>query len=241
MVSAMQLEVSKNFADASDRADTLEGSMDLLTTATDDFMEALGDPMTGPLADFVDVMAEGTGEADGMATKLGELGAWFTEEMMMPKDMMLPFRLELQKIDEMEDQTFEDRQRRNKIIYEMQYGTYRSRKALMEDIKKTEEEINGEEESFYFMQLRKMGATEEYIALKKQELVIDKEITAEGVKQLSMRERAAQKRTEIQRARTTGTSLAGLTSTAGAYAAGEAYTRTSGAITITHPGKSGAP
>ena len=241
-LNAVQSEVDKNFSDAADRTETLEGSMGLLTAATDDFMEALGDPLTGPLADFVDVMAEGTGEADGMATKLGAVGAWFTEEFLMPKDMMMPFRVELQKIDEMEEQTFEDRQRRNKIIYEMQYGTYRSRKALMEDIRKTGEEVSGEEDNFYFMQLRKMGATEEYIALLKEGLKIQQDTTNEEKEQLSIMEQLAAKQKEIAQARGTGGISGTDISDIDRIVAAGAGTREVRGRTITYSGNnSGAP
>ena len=67
-------------------------------------------------------------------------------------------------------------------------------------------------------------------------LDVEKEITKEGEKQtteiekqLSMRQRATSLREQIR----SGTSFTGLSGTAGAFASGEAYTRTSGAFTVT--------
>ena len=67
-------------------------------------------------------------------------------------------------------------------------------------------------------------------------LQLEKDITKEGQnqtkeieKQLSMRQRATSLREQIR----AGTSFTGLSGTAGAFAAGEAYTRTSGAFTVT--------
>lgn len=190
-LNAVQEQVNKNFADASDRTETLEGKMGLLTTATDDFMEALGDPMTGPLADFVDVLAEGTSEADGMATSLGKLGAGAIEGWMMPKDLMMSLRLELQKLDALESRTFEENKRRNTILFEMQHGSYRSRKALTEELQSVEENIRWESESYYFTQLRKLGSTNEHINSLKAQLNVEKEITQEAEKQLSLADRKA--------------------------------------------------
>lgn len=67
-------------------------------------------------------------------------------------------------------------------------------------------------------------------------LQLEQDITKEGEnqtkeieKQLSMRQRATSLREQIR----AGTSFTGLSGTAGAFAAGEAYTRTSGAFTVT--------
>ena len=69
-------------------------------------------------------------------------------------------------------------------------------------------------------------------------LEIEKELTAESEKQVTLEEKKASYlakygQSEAMRAKKAGISLAGLTGTAGAFTAGEAYTRTSGAFTIT--------
>lgn len=196
-LNAVQIEVDKNFADASDRTETLEGKMGLLTDATDDFKEAVGEPMLGPLTKFVGKLAEGAEESEGFATKLGNIGASFIENWLMPKDPLSDLR-----------------------------------KAMEID-----------EDSAYSKYLDKLQAGNEFNIVLKEQLGIENQITEEGEKQLTtMRVRAAEKRKEIQMARTaSGTSLSGLTGSATAYAAGESYTRQSGAITITSAGKSGAP
>lgn len=245
-LAAVQAEVDKNFADASDRTETLEGKMDLLTDATDDFKEAIGEPMIEPLTKFVGKLAEGTAESEGFGTSLGNLGAGFIEGWLMPKDLLMPLRVELQKIDEIEEKTFEDRKRRNEIIFEMEHGTYTSRKELIEELSDAQKDIEDEEVNSYFIQLRKMGATQEYINSLKEQLEVEKSITQEGEEQLSLAERrAAFEARAAERSGFSGVSsstMTGLRDTAAAYASGESYTRQSGGHTITYAGtKSGAP
>lgn len=250
-LNAVQLEISKNFADASERTETLEGKMDLLTTATDDFKEALGTPLLEPLSEFVGLLAEGAEEGEGFAAKIGEALA-FPLEVSTASMRLKPLEEELAMIKELEYAgmlSAEGEKRKHKVIIEMlqiQNGEYENRKEYIDDIKKAEEEIIDTEESLYFIQLRKMGASQEYINSLKQQLEVEKEITQEGENQLSLSERKA---AADARAKTasgfsgiSSSDLAGLKATAGAYAAGEAYTRTSGGRTITYAGtKSGAP
>lgn len=197
-LNAMQVEVNDNFSDAADRTETLEGKMDSLTDATDDFKEAVGEPMLEPLTKFVGKLAEGTTESEGFATSLGNIGASFIEDWLMPKDPLSELRKSME-IDE---------------------------------------------DSAYSKYLDKLQAGKEFNGVLQEQLDIENEITEEGEKQLTtMRERAAEKRKEIQAAReSSGTSLTGLTGSATAYASGGSYTRTSGAHTISSKGNdSGAP
>lgn len=196
-LNAVQSEVDKNFSDAADRTETLEGKMGLLTAATDDFREAVGEPMLDPLTKFVGKLGEGTAESEGFATSLGNIGASIIENWLMPKDPLSELRAQME-IDE-----------------ESAYGSY----------------------------LKKLGAGSEFTNIIREQLVIEKEITQEGEKQLSLAERRAafeaRGKTRTGLSGVSGSTLSELSGTAGAFAAGESYTRGGN---ITYSGnKSGAP
>lgn len=242
-LSAVQSEVNDNFADAADRTESLEGNMSTLKNISDDFKESLGNELIPEVTHFTSEIAKASGGTEelgkfigslvGMPVKLPrlifehrdmmkELNALRSEGVDTEKEFIDQLGLHSDNLTELTDKEFE-------------YNT------------KLLTAAGFHEKTLMLTNARNYGLQYQNDLLESQNILeqsildTEKEITREGEKQLSMRERAAQKRTEIQRARTTGTSLTGLSGSAAAYAAGEAYTRQSGAITITNPGKSGAP
>lgn len=247
-LNAVQAEVSKNFADAADRTETLEGKMELLTDATDDFKEAMGAELLEPMGNFVGLLAEGTAESEGFATSLGKLIAFPVKETVTAKEME-KLGIELHKLESIKERSWEEDKRRAEVIFEMQQRinrVYVERDDFIKSTTELEKEVTAEEESAYFVQLRKMGATNEYINSLKQQLKVERDITREGEAQLSLAERrVAFDAKQSSRSGFSGVSsstMSGLRDTAAAYAAGESYTRQSGGSTISYAGnKSGAP
>lgn len=123
----------------------------------------------------------------------------------------------LQELNKIENRTFEEDQQRNRILFELRHGNYESMKDTLREIDKIEEEIIEKEENLYFIQLRKMGASEEYIQslkdelnIKKEQLGVEKEITAEIYKQ-----------SEAMRARKAGIDLGSLSDSGKTRKSGE--------------------
>lgn len=247
-LTAVQAEVDKNFADAADRTETLEGKMELLTDATDDFKEALGEPLLEPMGNFVGLLAEGTAESESFATSLGKLLAFPLKETVTAKEME-KLGVELHKLESIKERSWEEDKRRAEVIFEMQQRVnrvYVERDDFIKTTTELEKEVTAEEETAYFVQLRKMGATEEHINSLKRQLEVEKELTNESKEQLSLSERKAafdaRAATRAGFSGVSSASMTGLRETAGAYEAGEAYTRESNGKTITFRGhKSGAP
>jgi len=236
--TGLQQYVADNFADASDRADTFEGQMEALKNETSNFAEALGAELLPGLTDFVKLLVKGADESESFATKLGKIIAAPFEVVVNTKEIET-LSLELHKLEMIKVRTWEEDKRRSEVIFEMQQrinGVYVERNEFIKNITESESVVAEEEDITYLIQLKKMGASEAFLDTLRQELLIKKDITNEDVKQtneiekqLSMRQRATSRREQIKG----GTSLAGLAGTAGAFAAGEAYTRTSGAFTVT--------
>ena len=72
-LDAVQGQVNKNFADASDRVDTLEGKMELMRTKVDDTAEAFGNKLIPQLSYYMDAVIEASGGTENLGESIGEL------------------------------------------------------------------------------------------------------------------------------------------------------------------------
>lgn len=243
--AGLQQYVADNFADASDRADTFEGQMEALKNETSNFAEALGAELLPGLTDFVKLLVEGSEESASFATKLGEIIA-IPFDVSAASIRLKPLEEELAMLKNIEAAgllSASSEKRKHEIIIEMmqiQNGEWENRLNYINEFGRTEKEIQDisieNEEHELILMYQKMGANDAFLNTLRNELKTKEQITAEDVKQtaeiekqLSMRQRATSLREQIR----SGTSFTGLSGTAGAFVSGEAYTRTSGAFTIT--------
>ena len=240
----MQEKVNKSFADAADRTESLEGKTENLANIYDDFAGNLGREVIPELSDFANLLGGSAKGAEELGTFLGRLIAMpikLPRQLFEHVDIMKDLNQLRDEGVDTEEEMIEHLGLHNENLAEMNDEIFKYNMKLLTAARFHERTLKLDDERVYAIE-EQNSALENQALVERILLDIEERKTKEGEKQLStMRERAAAKREDIQRARTTGTSLTGLSGSAAAYAAGEAYTRQSGAITITNPGKSGAP
>lgn len=199
--------VADNFADASDRADTYEGSMETLKNETSNFLEAMGDPLLDPLSKFIRMLADGSEESTSFATKLGEI-------MAIPFDIstaslrLKPLEEELAMLKNIEAAgllSASSEKRKHEIIIEMmqiQNGEWENRLNYINEFGRTEKEIQEvsieNEEHEIILMYQKMGANEAFLNTLRAELDIQNQINNAVQTELTMRERAAAAQKNIE-------------------------------------------
>jgi len=191
--AGLQKYVGDNFADASERADTFEGNMDSLRHETSNFLEAMGDPLLDPLSKFIGLLAEGSEESTLFATKLGKIIAAPFEVVVNTKEIE-KLGVELHELEMIKSRTWEEDKRRSEVIFEMQQkinGVYEERNGFIKTGIDIESQIAAEEDITYLIQLKKMGASENFLKTLRAELEIQNQINGAVQTELTMRERAA--------------------------------------------------
>jgi len=222
--AGLQKHVADNFADASERTDSLEGQTQTLKNEMSNFAEAMGAELIPATTEFISAL-------NSMGIAGQELGTTFGRFLTLPWDlpaqlgehtanMITMNKLRKSGVDT-EDELVSLLRLQSDQIVGMADEEFERKLKLME--------VFG-----FYEKIDKLEKAREYglrntLRLEQDITTAKKEQTAETEKQLSMQQRATARREIIKG----GTSLAGLTGTAGAFAAGEAYTRTSGAFTVT--------
>lgn len=222
--AGLQKHVADNFADASERTDSLEGQIQTLNNEMSNFAEAMGAELIPATTEFISAL-------NSMGIAGQELGTTFGRFLTLPWDlpaqlgehtanMITMNKLRKSGVDTEEELVSLLRLQSDKLVG-MSDAEFERKLKLME--------VFG-----FYEKIDKLEKAREYglrntLRLEQDITTAKKEQTAETEKQLSMQQRATARR-EIIRG---GPSLAGLAGTAGAFAAGEAYTRTSGAFTVT--------
>ncbi len=251
--TALQKHVADNFADASARADTFEGKMETMKNIVDDTAEAFGNELIPQLSYYLDAVIEASDGTEQLGKTLGE-AITFPGDVIQNMGEFVAITSEAYKISKAGLRTEQE----ISAVLGLEFSTL-SKMTAQEVKLKTEtlERLGYEKEANQFRayyaytnkQLEislqnQVAATADILKLDKAIAATKKEITQESEKQLNLEERKATYlskygQSEGMRARSAGINLSGLSSTAKAYAAGESYTRKSGAWTITGGNNSG--
>ena len=217
-LNAMQIEVNSNFADAADRTETLEGKMSRLNEISDDFFEGLGNELIPAVTDLADEFVGAAGGAEDLGIGIGKI---IKEIPQMPGaigwqldlaeslDMVWEINKAYHSGVDTEKEMLDYLGLHNEELAEMSDKEFKHAKKMLELAGYEEKSKKLAEERAYAI-AEQNANMENQLLIAKILLDVEERITKEGEKQLSMRERAAAKRTDIQIGRTTGTSLTGL-------------------------------
>lgn len=146
-LDAVQVEVNKSFADASERSQTFEGRMEALTNNMDDFKEAIGEPLLDPLTELVGLFVEGGTEAESFGTKIGKVLAK-PIEMVVETKQIEKLGVRLHELEMIKERTWQEEIERNAVIFEMQQrinGTWEERLDYIDQYATTQEGLSEEE------------------------------------------------------------------------------------------------
>ena len=250
-LNAVQSEVSDNFADAADRTETLEGKMSTLKNISDDFKEGLGNELIPEVTHLGNELVKAGGGADELSTFLGSLIAMpvkLPRLLFEHKDMMQDLNQLRDEGIDTEKEMLDHLGLHSEALTELTDKEFEYNTKLLTAAGFHEKTLMLTNARNYGLQYQN-DLLESQNVLEQSILDTEKEITKEGEKQLSLREREAglsmRQRAAGRKERTAVGSLGqgggGIAETGLKAVAGEAYERTSGAWTITNPGKSGAP
>lgn len=209
--AGLQKHVADNFADASDRTDTLEGKMKIMKNTVDDTAEAFGNELIPQLTYYLDAVIEASGGTEQLGKALGE-ALTFPGDVIKDLGEIAAVTSEAYKISKAGLKTEEE----ISDVLSLEFETIMDMTEQEVRLKtETLERLGHEKEANQFRAYYAYTLKQEEIALdrinqlKAEGLVIDVASTAEGEKQLStMRERAteAQRSISVRKEGSSGTS-----------------------------------
>lgn len=192
-LNAVQVEVNENFADATDRTDTLEGSMSALKNTSDDFMEALGDELIPEVTMFTDSLYNASGGADELATFLGRVVAM---PIKLPRqlgehtaNMITMNKLRKSGVDT-EEEWINLLRLEGKELADMSEAEYERKRTLLSLAGYADRAIQLDKARAYNQEMMNR-AKEEELRLEEQLLAIDEARTSEVQKQLTLTQQKA--------------------------------------------------